>query len=179
MKKGLVIGMIMAFVLSGCGQAPQVEPSTPPPSASNGQQGGETTTPPEETKTTSTITAYYTDPNLMELREQEVSITYQDESEKYEQTFVRLTESPGEGFQPLWAEGQLNGIKLKEGTLSVDVSPTPEQNLGSTGEMFAIDALTQTFFQFDEVQSIQILVDGQVAETLMGHVEITEPFKRP
>jgi hypothetical protein len=42
----------------------------------------------------------------------------------------------------------------------------------------AIDALKQTLFQFDEVKRIVILEDGKPAESLMGHVDITEPLTR-
>jgi hypothetical protein len=44
--------------------------------------------------------------------------------------------------------------------------------------MFAIDALQKTFFQFDEVQSLELLVDGNQIESLMGHVELEHPMTR-
>jgi spore germination protein GerM len=178
MKKGFVIGIFLILLLAACG--PAADNSTPPSQSPSSSQGeGQSPAEPVETKTTSVITVYYSNSDLTDLLSEEVSITYQEESDKYRETFLQLTKSPDTSLESLWVEGQLNNVRFEDGTLFVDVTLSNEQNLGSTGELFAIDALTKTFFQYEEVKSIQILVDGQITETLMGHVEITEPFQRP
>jgi spore germination protein GerM len=179
MKRGLVIGMIFLFILAGCGSKVIDNDPTTVPSPSTSQGSENTSTKPEETQTISVITAYYSNPDLTELVSHEQSITYKDDSQMYQETFKQLTESPGEGLEPLWAGFLLNEIRLDAGTLIVDVTFDPESILGSGGELFALEALQNTFFQYDNVERIQILVDGEITESLMGHVEISEPFERP
>ncbi|MNP82329.1 hypothetical protein D3C76_1809300 [compost metagenome] len=50
--------------------------------------------------------------------------------------------------------------------------------MGSGGELLFLDVLKQTMFQFEEVQSIQLMVDGKETESLMGHVELENPIVR-
>lgn len=45
-------------------------------------------------------------------------------------------------------------------------------------EQFALEALKNTLFQFDEVKSIELLVDGEVVESLIGHAELEHPILR-
>jgi hypothetical protein len=179
MKKGFVIGILLIFLLSACGPAAENAPTPPAQSSSSNQGEGNSGKEPAETETTSVIKVDYSNSDLTDLKSVEVSITYSKVSDKYRETFVQLTKSPDASLQPLWAEDQLNEIRLENRILIVDVSLSNEQNLGSTGELFAIEALKNAFFQYEEVKSIQLLVDGQITETLMGHVEITEPFQRP
>ncbi|PYE48021.1 GerMN domain-containing protein [Paenibacillus barcinonensis] len=53
-----------------------------------------------------------------------------------------------------------------------------EARLGAGGELLFLAVLQQTMFQFEEVHSIQLLVDGQQTESLMGHVELQNPILR-
>ena len=48
----------------------------------------------------------------------------------------------------------------------------------STEEYFTILRITDTLFEFDNIDEIQFLVDGEKTETLMGHFDISETFKR-
>lgn len=60
----------------------------------------------------------------------------------------------------------------------MDVHMPDEARLGAGGEQFALDALTKTMFQFDEVKSVELLVDGAKVESLMGHVDLEHPLTR-
>jgi hypothetical protein len=31
---------------------------------------------------------------------------------------------------------------------------------------------------FEEIENVQFLIDGEVADTLMGHIDVSEPFER-
>jgi spore germination protein GerM len=184
MKRKVFLGCLLFIwmgLMTACGKAPMQE-STPPvaePPAAQNPSGNEAPANPNETVTAETITAYFTDPSLTEVRNHEVTISYKDDAQKYEQAFLSLTQSPEAGYEPLWVSGQWNGAELEDGVIKINLSKVQDQQLGSTGEKFAIEALTQTFFEFDEIRSIQLLVEGQVAETLMGHVDISKPFNRP
>ncbi len=47
-------------------------------------------------------------------------------------------------------------------------------------EQLLISQIVETLMQsYDEVKSVSFTVDGEEAETLMGHVDITESFTAP
>ncbi|KKO52274.1 GerMN domain-containing protein [Paenibacillus sp. DMB20] len=125
------------------------------------------------------IKMYYTDPELMELKEADGEITYTDDKDKYAKSFQALQKSSNEQLQPLWMDSiKLNSVKFENGALTLDITKPQEANLGSGGEMFAIEALRNMFFQYDEVKSIELLVDGKQVESLMGHVDLEHPMTR-
>lgn len=197
-KKIWSAGLLAAVMLigAGCGQKPGAAPNdtpeqiTPAPDNQTGQDnsgtsngsggsstgsGSEVTLP--EAKTES-IKAYYTDPDLMELVEGTAEISYKENQEKYEAAYQALQKSDKADMVPLWEKIGLNSLKFENGALTLDVTVPDEANLGAGGESFAIDAIKKTFFQFDEVKSLQILVDGQRTESLMGHVDLENPMTR-
>ncbi|MBT2760654.1 GerMN domain-containing protein [Paenibacillus sp. ISL-20] len=197
-KKIWSAGLLTAVMLigAGCGQKPGAAPDntpgqvTPAPDDQTGQSnngtsngsggsstgnGSEVTTP--ETKTES-IKAYYTNPDMMELVEGTAEISYKEDQEKYEAAYQALQKSSNAEMIPLWEKIGLNSLKFENGALTLDVTVPDEANLGAGGESFAVDAIKKTFFQFDEVQSLQILVDGQQTESLMGHVDLENPMTR-
>lgn len=67
---------------------------------------------------------------------------------------------------------------LKDGQVTVDLSLPDAARLGSPGEEMLLDALKKTLFQFSEVKTIEILLDGKQVESLMGHMELPHPIKR-
>lgn len=192
-KKIWSVGLLAAVMLvgAGCGEKPGAAPDdtpgqvTPAPDdqtgqgnggVSNGSGGGnETTTPDAKTER---IKAYYTDPELMELVEGTADISYKEANEKYEAAYKALQKSDNAEMIPLWEKIELNSVKFENGSLTIDVTVPDEANLGAGGESFAVDAIKKTFFQFDEVKSLQLLVDGQQAESLMGHVDLENPMTR-
>ena len=203
-RKYLVTGLL-ALVLAisaGCGQKPAaapIEPSQEPsevvnkevppsdhkgneeaPANTGGTQGGPTegkNAGTQEKK--ATIELYYTDPELLDVKKASREITYTDEENKYTKAFEALQKSGDDQLIPLWRDGiKLTSVKFEQGALTLDIVKSPEANLGSGGELFAIQALRNTFFQFEEVKSIQLLVEGKKIESLMGHVELEHPMTR-
>ncbi|WP_127594099.1 GerMN domain-containing protein [Paenibacillus lautus] len=197
-KKIWSAGLLAAVMLigAGCGQKPGAAPDntpeqvTPKPDDQTGQSNGGTSngsggsstgngsevTMPEAK--TESIKAYYTDPDLMELVEGTAEISYKEDQEKYEAAYQALQKSNNAEMIPLWDKIGLNSLEFDNGALTLDVTVPDEANLGAGGESFAVDAIKKTFFQFDEVKSLQILVDGQQTESLMGHVDLENPMTR-
>ena len=70
----------------------------------------------------------------------------------------------------------IHDVYVKEGTAYVDLVG---ENL-SGGSMEEILFISQIVFtlgnSFDEIEYVQFLVDGEVAESLMGHYDVTEPI---
>ncbi|MNJ43995.1 Sporulation and spore germination [compost metagenome] len=185
-KLGLAgAALVLVAALAGCGQKPQTAPNAtqdPPPvtvtdpnvSSGAGQQDGETTVPE---LLTSQIEVYFTDDDLMELKEFEREITFPEEKDKYAEAFKQLQKAEN-GMISLWEKVILNTITFSDGALSIDIQLPDEARLGSGGESLAIESIRTTMFQFEEVQQIELTVDGEQVESLMGHVELEHPMTR-
>ncbi|GAA0135469.1 hypothetical protein YSY43_23090 [Paenibacillus sp. YSY-4.3] len=133
---------------------------------------------PEEQANTLVIQAFFTDDQLDELFAENKEIAYSDDADKYMQTLKALQHSGIPGHLPLWDKVSFKQAVFEGGKLTVDLTLPDEARLGAGGEALAVESLTKALFQFEEVQSIEILVDGQEADTLMGHVELEHPFLR-
>ena len=47
---------------------------------------------------------------------------------------------------------------------------------GSTGELLTIYSIVNSYTSLSEVQSVQILLEGQEVETLVGHLDLSRPL---
>lgn len=162
------------LLAAGCGQKTAPAPQPPAPAE---QPAGQTTTEPKLTK--QSISVYFSDNNLMELQKEEQEITYADDIEKYKKA-ISLLEHPKKPdvHVPLWADFHYHSVTFDKGTLTIDADSKNTFNLGSSGEAMAVDALKNTLFQFSEVERIVILEDGKKTESLMGHLDVSEPLTR-
>ncbi|QIB68217.1 hypothetical protein Ami103574_02330 [Aminipila butyrica] len=73
----------------------------------------------------------------------------------------------------------LNDITVKDGTAYVDLKgkDLQEGSGGSLEELCFISQIVETLTNsFDEIDQVQFLVDGQEAETLLGHCDVSEPL---
>ncbi|MBU5674409.1 GerMN domain-containing protein [Paenibacillus brevis] len=188
-----ICGLVLLLALaSGCGQKPgtaqpsgndepKVEQGAGSASNNQGSNGaenasGETgTEAPEQQKLS--IKSYYTDDQLNELIEKEQTIHYTHDEDKYMAALETLKDSGDSELLPLW-KVEFHSAKLSKGMLTVDITLPDEARLGAGGEALAVEALQNTLFQFQEVESIELLVDGQQVESLMGHVELEYPMTR-
>jgi len=124
------------------------------------------------------IEVFYADDQLLQLEQRTKTITFKDDSDKYSQTYAALQNSDQPELIPLWNNIDLLSAHFNQGKLTLDVHIPDEARLGAGGETLALDALRETSFQFDEVTSIELLVDGNAAESLMGHAELEHPLTR-
>ncbi|AOZ91276.1 GerMN domain-containing protein [Paenibacillus crassostreae] len=193
-KKWWCTGLLVLVVAIGtaCGDKPQVLPAdeqtgvvqvpdenVPTTNASGGVNNNE---PPKDSTVEQSqkenIKVYYTDPQAMELLESQQEITFNDDIQKYQASFKALQTSGSDELIPLWGKIELLTIDFSDGALTIDIHMPDEARLGSGGEMYAIESLQNTFFQFEEVKSIELLVDGAQIESLMGHVELEHPMMK-
>jgi spore germination protein GerM len=207
-KKWWCTGILALIVVLGtaCGDKPQAQPiveqsetanvpkeNAPTTNASGGVNSAEGDQPtpsvptetspvPTETPAVSSqkekITVYFTDPQAMELKESQQEITFKDDLQKYKSAFKALQNSGNPELISLWDKIELLSLDFKEGAITIDINMPDEARLGSGGEMFALEALQNTLFQFDEVKSIELLVNGAEVESLMGHVELEHPMMK-
>ena len=75
---------------------------------------------------------------------------------------------------------KLKSIKVKDGVATVDFSGDIVKYFvgGSTGEELMIASIVNTLTEFNEIKSVQILVDGKEVETIAGHMDLTAPLTR-
>ncbi|OMF96408.1 GerMN domain-containing protein [Paenibacillus sp. FSL R7-0337] len=202
------IAAMLLLVISGCGDKPTAAPADAPgqdsTSVSSGAEGNNagndtpTATPaatstPEPTATVTPaateapavpekqslkIKTYYTDLQQNDLIPAEVSISFKDAKEKYTEAFKTLQKSDKADQIPLWSKIELKSLEFSNGQVVMDIHKPDEAQLGAGGESLAIGALSQMFFQFDEVKNIDVLVDGEQVESLMGHVDLVHPITR-
>ncbi|MHA6533363.1 GerMN domain-containing protein [Paenibacillus sp. BAC0078] len=151
--------------------------ATPQPTAESTAPAA-TKHPDAPEKKSESISVYYTDPQQMELVPAKATISFADDVEKYSEAYKALQSSDKADQIPLWGKIELKSLKFVDGQIQMDIHKPDEAQLGAGGEAFAISALTQTFFQFKEVKSIEVLVDGQQVESLMGHVDLLHPMTR-
>ncbi|MNO45013.1 Sporulation and spore germination [compost metagenome] len=173
-------------VVNGAGSNEGVDDAAPTATATaSAQPTAEATASPAATeqptapaKQSQSISVYYTDPQQMELVPAKSEISYTDDVEKYSEAYKGLQNSGNPDQVPLWGGIELKSLKFADGQITMDIHKPDEAQLGAGGEALAISALAQTLFQFEEVKSIEVLVDGEQVESLMGHVDLEHPMTR-
>lgn len=168
--KQLILGFTLAIALTGCAQAKTG------PNAVQGTDGGKQTEAPAANKLT--IKSYYADDKLDRLIERESTVTFGSEAEKYKAALNALKTPPESSLSSLSKGITFRSADLKNGNIVVDISISNEGRLGSSGEQLLLESFTKTLFQFAEVKSIELLVDGKKTESLMGHVSLPYPIMR-
>lgn len=73
---------------------------------------------------------------------------------------------------------ELHNISCRDGVAYVDIDGGSLEKLGgSTQEEILIGQIVETLINsFDEIQKVQFLVDGKETDSLLGHVDTSEPF---
>lgn len=121
---------------------------------------------------------YLTDSELNETVEHPVKLMYDTDDNLVKAAINELQKDVNENVISLWKPIEVKSVKLTDTLVTLDIHLPDEARLGAPGEMFVLDNLQNTLFQFDFVQSIQLLVDGEQIETLMGHVELEHPMNK-
>ena len=83
-------------------------------------------------------------------------------------------------YSSLWPQDTvINAVTITGDEAVVDLAPT-RLNVGAAGEAMAIQQLLWTLLAAEpSVRSMRITVDGAPVESLAGHVDATQPFRRP
>ncbi|QJC51938.1 GerMN domain-containing protein [Paenibacillus albicereus] len=160
--------------------AASASPSLPPSSqtAEGSGEGASAGAGTEAGMKKATIKIYQTDAELLGLKEFKAEIEYEDAAGKLAAALKALAGADRDGHQSLWQGVEFRSVQLKDGAAQVDLTLPDEARLGGPGEQLAIDSLARTTFQFPEIQSLDVTVDGEAVESLMGHVELQHPILR-
>ncbi|GLX68904.1 GerMN domain-containing protein [Paenibacillus glycanilyticus] len=158
------------------------------PSPSPSEEPAATKEPDKETdskvigsssKPVNPIKIYYADTELEKLVEQDRNVTFDSDEELVKEALNALQKDGPDGTVSLWKPIPIKSVKLADNAVTIDIELPDEARLGAPGEQMLLDSLGQTLFQFEFVQSYDLLVDGQAPESLMGHFDLDHPTVRP
>jgi len=98
-------------------------------------------------------------------------------------TLKELIEGPKEdSLNPtLPSETQIRAVYVKDDCFYVDFSSSLKEKHpgGSTGELLTIYSIVNTLLEnFPSQSQVQILIQGEPAETLAGHIDIRNPLSK-
>lgn len=180
----LTIVLLLAFT-AGCGQQNQgnanASPDSNPDSSlgSNNNLDENNVAPQDEEEILErTVTLYFSDTNLMATYKEDHEIEAAAEDEWPKTALEAWMKGPKSeklyGVVP--PEVVIEYVKDVNGIAHVSFSEEIKSaNLGSSGELALVEQLTLILQQFGYTQT-QILVKGEIQETLLGHVTTNEPI---
>ncbi len=181
----LGVAVSLSLVATGCGAKERNAASTPaatgtPAVSVAPSQSAAPATPSPVQEKEAAIKAYFGQANgdNTALVEKQVNIKFDKDENKYLAALNALKKSPSADAVSLCPKTTFLSAKLDSGKLSVNLNLPDEDRLGSAGEGLLLDAFRKTLFQFNEVETFEILVNGKKPESLMGHFELPEWFKR-
>lgn len=80
----------------------------------------------------------------------------------------------GKGLDKLSSKLKLIDVKVEDNTAFVDFVGEGLSG-GSLEEELVVDSIVKSLTEDASIQQVQFLVDGKVAETLMGHLDMSKP----
>ncbi|MNY21086.1 hypothetical protein D3C86_1546050 [compost metagenome] len=103
------------------------------------------------------------------------------DSDTYEAALKALQKSDDPKAIPMFDDLKFTSVKFDaaKGEMKIDLTFGPKTQMGAPGEELFVQALKKTIFQFPEVKTLYVLKDGKQVDSLMGHLELPYPIKRP
>lgn len=152
----------------------------------SGDPGGEPVDPPEVQEQEYRVSLFFANEEYIATGDEAVEKFKVFESEMtaepgevYKDALELLKTSPEEGYSTVISDQiKFNDVYIDGDSVVVDLDSNG-LNGGSLEETFLISQIVNTLIHsFDEVKQVQFLVDGESVETLMGHVDASEPFTK-
>lgn len=124
------------------------------------------------------IFLYYADDQLMSVYRVEEDAQYPINEEGIRNALQRWIEGPvNDNLISLVPKTVIvQSVQFHDDIVSISFSPELfEANLGSTGEGMIVEQIAMVVEQFG-FNEVLLLIDGEVIDTLLGHVDWSEPF---
>lgn len=171
----LTAAAVCALGLSACGAGK----SGLQQGASAGvEQSGAVSPSPSPSPALTEIRIYDGDANIENLVERTVRVPAGSSADLVKAGLAAMSQKPEGGGIALAAALEVRSIELTGGVLKLDVALKSEGRLGSGGELLLTSALQKLFFQFSDIDKVELTVGGQQVDSLMGHVELPFPIVR-
>ncbi|CAM3416648.1 GerMN domain-containing protein [Marinicrinis lubricantis] len=182
----MLFAMIAVLAFSGCGTVNNNQNNqsnnTSGSSSNNGAVHNENNVSPVEEEepnlTQETVTLYYSDDELMKMYRVKQEVAVESEEQLPTAALEAWMDGPQiDGLNNLVPpDVVLEKVEIKDGIAYVSFSKEIKNaNLGSTGELFLLDQIGLIMNQFG-AEKTQILIEGQIEESLLGHMTINEPY---
>ena len=83
-------------------------------------------------------------------------------------------------YRTIPPEAKLLGIEVKDAIAYVDFSEEIRTKHwgGSTGEIMTMGSIINSLTELEGIEKVLVLINGEIQETLVGHLEISEPSGR-
>jgi len=135
---------------------------------------------PVEEVEKSEVTLYFSDENAQFLVPEKRSIALTDYPEKL--AVEELIKGPKSSnlYPTIPQTTKVNGLYISDRVAYIDLSSEiiKDHPGGSTGELLTIYSIVMTLTSFPEIDKVQLLVNGNSGETLVGHIDTTIPLER-
>ncbi|MEN1758930.1 stalk domain-containing protein [Anoxynatronum sibiricum] len=77
-------------------------------------------------------------------------------------------------------DARVLNVSVNDGLANVSFSQEiTRANVGAEAEGVLVNSIVWTLVQLPEIDAVQILVEGEIVETLAGHITVNEPLSRP
>lgn len=126
------------------------------------------------------LTLYFPTKDAMHLQPEEVVMSYNDHPAR---TAVELLiKGPkNKELVNVFPQGTiLRGITVKNSIAYVDFDHNLLKNSqgGSSAESLLVASIVNTLTEFENIEKVQILIQGKVVGTIWGHMDVSEPLSR-
>lgn len=179
---GTIVIAVLFILAAGC--APETGAdfgkSEGPAQGESKTVAGKTTQPAEEMPDQEVVVkVYFSNEDATKLLSEERRVKAKD---KYAATMQELLAGPKQPkrVSVVPAATKLRSVKVEDGTAYVDFTSdlVDRFNGGSGTEIILVASIVNSLTEFPEIEQVQILVDGNIVDTISGHMDTSEPFKR-
>ena len=182
MKKFVAIFLAIIMVISIAGCSGQKQPTD----STDDREGNNQSIEPSTEDIEKEATLYFANRKYVETGDESQEkliaekrmIRYDDISieEAIVKELMKGTENP-ELVTEIPGTAELIDVKTTEGIAYVNFAREGMYG-GSLQEGFTIDQIVTSLLELDNVEAVQFLIDSEKEESLMGHIVISEPFKK-
>lgn len=182
-RLALLLPLLLTLPLAACGERDGLVAQSPSPTASAAARPSPTSVDPQEP--TSTVTAWYVraTPEAMWVEPVPVTGARTKAVARAAMQALVLIEPDNPDLGTMAPEGtQVLGVDIDQdsGVLTVDLSEEVDPEgigFGSAQEVAFSQQLAHTAAQFEGVESVRLLVEGEAITDLWGHVDWSEPVE--
>lgn len=169
----LLLTALLLSVGFGAGCAPQA-PEQPPEPPDPQEEVDE---PPQ--KEWEAVTLYYADAQSDGLVGEERSLALEGREVAFAvlEELIEGPDLPAHG-KTIPADTRVLGVEIKDGVAMADFSEELRSSHwgGSTGEIMTVYSIVNTLAELPEVDYVQILIEGETVDTLVGHENLSQPL---
>ncbi|HAP31871.1 MAG TPA: hypothetical protein DCQ14_02260 [Firmicutes bacterium] len=164
--------LLLPLLPAGC--APGETPALPPPAA----EKEDATLPPAEAER-QTVILYFADAQFDRLvrEERQIILAGREKAVAVLEELIEGPAYPAHG-KTIPSDVKVLGVKIGGGIADADFSEELYSSHwgGSAGESFTVYSIVNTLAELPGVEQVQIRIEGEIVETLVGHLVLSEPL---